>query len=81
MKVIPGRLDLAALGKLHRPTRPPEACRACWVIWCASPTAPSIGFCWHTRTAWRIRPSGELETVAASRDEVAAMRRLIGPRT
>ncbi len=74
---IGGTLDLAALAKLHRPTRPPDACHACWTTWCASPTAPAIGFCWHRGTAWRIRPSGEVETISATREEVATMRRLV----
>ena len=57
----------------HRPTRPPEACHACWTTWCASTTAPAVGYCWHSQIAWRVKPSGEIETIAADRDEYHAM--------
>ncbi len=74
---IPGQLDLAALGMLHRPARPETVCGNCWRTWHASRVPSPIGYCWHQGIAWRVKPSGEVTTTAATRDEHAAMCRLV----
>lgn len=68
-RTIPGRLDLAALGMLHRPTRPATVCPACWRTWSASPAPLAAGYCHHRQTAWRIRASGTVRTITCTRAE------------
>lgn len=76
---IGGPLDLGALSRLHRvtPAKPETVCRPCWVTWHASRVPSPIGYCWHQGIAWRVKPSGEVTTTAATRDEHAAMCRLV----
>jgi hypothetical protein len=37
---------------------PAGACPNCWRVWLAGPRN-TLGYCWHGRVAWRVRPSGE----------------------
>lgn len=60
------------------PARPDTVCQPCWRTWhAAGALAPAVGYCHHTRTAWRIKPSGEVQTIEATRDDVKAMRELL----
>jgi len=55
--------------------QPAEVCQPCWRTWCAyGALASAVGYCHHNRIAWRIRPSGEVQTTEATADEVKAMR-------
>lgn len=69
MKLIPGHLDLAALGMLHRPTRPATVCPDCWAAWRVAPLRPPFGYCHHHGIAWRIRASGTVRVIECSRCE------------
>jgi len=42
-------------------TRSHLACPNCWRVWLTGPQS-SVGYCWHGRVAWRVRPSGEFIT-------------------
>jgi hypothetical protein len=44
-------------------TQPDRSCDTCWRSWLNSRPRPDIGYCWHGRVAWRIRPSGEFLAV------------------
>ena len=41
--------------------KPTEVCLTCWRVWLASPRN-ALGYCWHGKIAWRVRPSGEFIT-------------------
>lgn len=66
---IGGPLDLAALAKLHPPTRPAAVCSNCWAAWRAAPLRPPFGYCWHAGIAWRVRASGRVRTLTLTRAE------------
>lgn len=66
---IPGRLDMAALGKLHPPMRPAAVCPDCWLAWLHAADRLPAGYCPHYKTAWRIRASGRVRTFRSTRLE------------
>ncbi len=41
--------------------QPETACPNCWHVWLARPRN-AVGYCWHGRVAWRVRPGGEFIT-------------------
>lgn len=43
--------------------RPNGACINCWRVWLTRPRNV-LGYCWHGKVAWRIRPSGEFITAS-----------------
>ena len=45
-------------------TQPLPACETCWRVWLNSRPRESLGYCWHGRVAWRVRPNGEFITTA-----------------
>jgi len=62
------------------PVKPDAVCDFCWRTWhTRGELADAIGYCWHRRTAWRVKPSGEVITVTATVDEVHAMRARLQP--
>lgn len=46
------------------PIQPQDACSTCWRVWLNSRPRNTHGYCWHGCVAWRVRPSGELVTLA-----------------
>lgn len=66
---IPGRLDMAALGKLHPPMRPAAVCPDCWLAWLHAADPPPAGYCEHHKVAWRTRASGRVRTFRSTRLE------------
>jgi hypothetical protein len=57
------------------PARPAPACEYCWRHWRAQPAPLAIGYCPHAALAWRIRPSGEVTTIACTRAEYRTLLR------
>jgi hypothetical protein len=49
---------------MHSLIQPETACSTCWRAWLNSRPRKSLGYCWHGKVAWRVRPSGEFITAA-----------------
>jgi hypothetical protein len=50
------------------------ACPNCWRAWLYARPRTELGYCWHGKIAWRLKPDAELAVVAGvTRDEHRTM--------
>jgi hypothetical protein len=62
-----------ALGLSASIVAPAGACPNCWRAWLVGPRS-AIGYCWHSKVAWRVKLGGELAVEAGvTREEYRAM--------